>query len=138
VSQRCFVQTLLYHPLEPSPLYARYDIPALRLYVEGPLNRAGVVMKLGNGATYYCGRTLGAEVIPGSDGTCGPTVGPQCPDCVSAQATLAGQPVNRVGESGGWPGSHTSPRRVPLISAVVMLSCYLPFPFPLPWVQASP
>jgi hypothetical protein len=29
----------------------------------------------------YCGRRLGVEAIPGSDGRCGPNNGPQCADC---------------------------------------------------------
>eukprot|EP00565_Helicotheca_tamesis_P002605 CAMPEP_0185726204 /NCGR_PEP_ID=MMETSP1171-20130828/2259_1 /TAXON_ID=374046 /ORGANISM="Helicotheca tamensis, Strain CCMP826" /LENGTH=253 /DNA_ID=CAMNT_0028394517 /DNA_START=359 /DNA_END=1120 /DNA_ORIENTATION=- len=29
----------------------------------------------------YCGRYLGERAIPGSDGWCGPTDGPQCADC---------------------------------------------------------
>ena len=36
-------------------------------------------------ANLYCGRTLGADVIPGSDGRCGPNSGPQCPSCLRAQ-----------------------------------------------------
>ena len=30
---------------------------------------------------YYCGRQLGVEAIPGSDGRCGPYDGPQCQGC---------------------------------------------------------
>lgn len=30
---------------------------------------------------FYCGRNLGESIIPLSDGRCGPTSGPQCPDC---------------------------------------------------------
>lgn len=30
---------------------------------------------------FYCGRRLGKERIPGSDGQCGPNSGPQCEDC---------------------------------------------------------
>ena len=47
-------------------------------------NRAGVVMARGRGRAHdlwYCGRVLGASAIPGSDGQCGPTNGPQCADC---------------------------------------------------------
>ena len=47
-------------------------------------NRAGVHMALGTGSganTLYCGRMLGEEYIPGSDGRCGPNNGPQCADC---------------------------------------------------------
>jgi hypothetical protein len=29
----------------------------------------------------YCGRDLGRSAIPGSDGQCGPSNGPQCADC---------------------------------------------------------
>jgi hypothetical protein len=36
----------------------------------------------GNGeARFYCGRRLGREAIPGSDGQCGPTNGPLCGSC---------------------------------------------------------
>jgi ankyrin repeat protein len=48
------------------------------------LNRAGIEMKLGTGSgssVYYCGRALGYDAIPGSDGRCGPNNGPQCDDC---------------------------------------------------------
>ena len=48
------------------------------------INKAGVTASLGSGrcdATYYCGRRLGREIIPGSDGQCGPNNGPSCPDC---------------------------------------------------------
>ena len=41
-------------------------------------------MALGTGSganTLYCGRMLGQEAIPGSDGRCGPNNGPQCADC---------------------------------------------------------
>jgi hypothetical protein len=47
-------------------------------------NHAGVPVSLGKGKyskTYYCSRVLGPDIIPGSDGQCGPINGPQCPDC---------------------------------------------------------
>ena len=45
-------------------------------------NMAGVEMKPGtDGVTYYCGRRMGKDIIPHSDGRCGPSNGPQCPDC---------------------------------------------------------
>jgi hypothetical protein len=47
-------------------------------------NRAGIQVKAGSGSTshlLYCGRRLGRDAIPGSDGQCGPNNGPQCPDC---------------------------------------------------------
>jgi len=34
---------------------------------------------------YYCGRYLGTEAIPGSDGKCGPNSGPQCSSCCRFQ-----------------------------------------------------
>mmetsp|Transcript_57193 Transcript_57193/g.100091 ORF Transcript_57193/g.100091 Transcript_57193/m.100091 type:complete len:387 (+) Transcript_57193:84-1244(+) len=62
------------------------------------LNEAGVPMRLGQkdskdstqdgDSTYYCGRNLGLDRIPGSDGVCGPVSGPQCEDCKKAQAKL--------------------------------------------------
>ena len=62
------------------------------------LNDAGVPMELGNSGdypgydgsrTFYCGRKLGSSVIPGSDGQCGPSAGPQCLDCKRAQQRMA-------------------------------------------------
>ena len=49
-----------------------------------PVNRANVPVALGTKSgskSYYCGRRLGLDLIPGSDGQCGPNNGPQCPDC---------------------------------------------------------
>lgn len=34
---------------------------------------------------FYCGRRLGGEAIPDSDGRCGPTNGPQCKSCQRLQ-----------------------------------------------------
>ena len=48
------------------------------------LNKANVPVSLGTGSgksNYYCGRFLGREAIPQSDGRCGPNNGPQCDDC---------------------------------------------------------
>jgi hypothetical protein len=48
-------------------------------------NRAGFAMAPGSETgLLYCGRRMGVAVIPGSDGQCGPTNGPQCPDCIAA------------------------------------------------------
>ena len=45
-------------------------------------NRLNRAIKLGSdGNKYYCGRRQGTDLIPQSDGRCGPTNGPQCPDC---------------------------------------------------------
>mmetsp|Transcript_96631 Transcript_96631/g.259813 ORF Transcript_96631/g.259813 Transcript_96631/m.259813 type:complete len:266 (+) Transcript_96631:2-799(+) len=35
---------------------------------------------------FYCGRNLGTAAIPGSDGRCGPSNGPQCSSCKRYQA----------------------------------------------------
>mmetsp|Transcript_145493 Transcript_145493/g.464955 ORF Transcript_145493/g.464955 Transcript_145493/m.464955 type:complete len:185 (+) Transcript_145493:2277-2831(+) len=35
---------------------------------------------------FYCGRNLGEAAIPGSDGRCGPSNGPQCSSCKRYQA----------------------------------------------------
>ena len=43
-------------------------------------------------ATKYCGRQLGVDAIPGSDGRCGPTNGPQCADCKSGRPSQNVQP----------------------------------------------
>jgi hypothetical protein len=58
----------------------------------GLRNAAGAPMQLGDergqaasGNVFYCGRRLGRREIPGSDGTCGPSYGPQCADCLAYQ-----------------------------------------------------
>jgi hypothetical protein len=38
--------------------------------------------------SWYCGRNLGPEAIPYSDGQCGPTSGPQCASCKWTQNNL--------------------------------------------------
>ncbi len=50
-------------------------------------NRAGSPMHQ-VGEWMYCGRELGKLAIPGSDGRCGPTAGPQCVDCSFSQNAL--------------------------------------------------
>jgi hypothetical protein len=48
------------------------------------LNRAGAAMNRGaKTGLMYCGRFLGRELLPGSNGYCGPNGGPQCVDCVA-------------------------------------------------------
>lgn len=44
-------------------------------------NKDGVLMSMGTSGRYYCGRFLGKDQIPGSDGRCGPTNGSQCKSC---------------------------------------------------------
>lgn len=39
--------------------------------------------------TMYCGRSLGSGEIPGSDGQCGPTNGPQCADCQAGPVLMS-------------------------------------------------
>ena len=39
-----------------------------------------------NVSLFYCGRHLGRDAIPGSDGRCGPTNGPQCESCKRLQS----------------------------------------------------
>lgn len=36
----------------------------------------------------YCERKLGVERIPGSDGQCGPSNGPQCSKCQERQRSI--------------------------------------------------
>ncbi len=45
---------------------------------------------------HYCGRHLGREAIPGSDGQCGPDNGPQCASC---KRLTAAPPLNNVFQS---------------------------------------
>ena len=58
-----------------------------------PINSDGAVMartqnpNRGDEGKYYCGRRLGRDRIPGSDGQCGPNNGPQCPSCMLTDAT---------------------------------------------------
>jgi len=53
-------------------------------------NDEGAAVKLGTAAgftsKYYCARVLGPNAIPGSNGRCGPTNGPQCPSCKRFQS----------------------------------------------------
>jgi hypothetical protein len=74
----------------------------------GPLNDEGAPVALGNDElagtrhdgrrTVYCGRRLGGDAIPGSDGVCGPTSGPACPSCDRFLASL----VNDDGDAVSW------------------------------------
>jgi len=53
------------------------------------VNSEGAQMRLGvDRFTYYCGRRLGVERIPNSDGCCGPDEGPQCDACYRVQLQL--------------------------------------------------
>jgi hypothetical protein len=55
---------------------------------------------------WYCGRYLGMDVMPGSDGHCGPHDGPACPACAyfSANAATGGPEKDRKVKTG--TGAH--------------------------------
>lgn len=58
-------------------------------------NRAGCVIRRGSdkwSSNYYCGRMLGSQAIPGSDGQCGPNTGPSCLDCQAGPYAAAAGP----------------------------------------------
>ena len=63
--------------------------PDCRKATKPSKNAAGFVVSWGLGFTFknvlYCGRNLGTDAIPGSDGHCGPNDGPQCSDCRKLQ-----------------------------------------------------
>jgi hypothetical protein len=67
-------------------------LPHHRPTTSEPLvNRAGAAVKPGRGGmVVYCGRNLGKAEIPGSDGVCGPSNGPQCSDCAFSFPVVAG------------------------------------------------
>lgn len=48
---------------------------------------------------YYCGRNLGKSVIPGSDGRCGPNMGPQCSSCLRYRPATDAEAYLRLGPS---------------------------------------
>jgi len=57
-------------------------------------NLAGAEMKRsGQTALFYCNRYLGASLIPGSDGRCGPNNGPQCADCKACENVVDLRPT---------------------------------------------
>ena len=131
-----FLSTLLKTSITRSKIGNIYDIESIQEYLEylfdarrnkmfepknepknevskeGCLvNRAGVRISLGTTGLgedlYYCGRNLGMDMIPDSDGFCGPNNGPQCPDCIGFVAVL---PIDAQGHSmrfTEWsPGGH--------------------------------
>lgn len=67
----------------------------------GRANDEGAPVALGTAEGYkyhwYCGRDLGRDAIPGSDGRCGPLDGPQCQSCKKFQN--GGAPVPPRAES---------------------------------------
>jgi len=63
-------------------------------------NAAGATVAWGRSLScktvLYCGRRLGKSAIPGSDGYCGPSDGPQCADCKTLQHS-GGRHTGRIG-----------------------------------------
>eukprot|EP00656_Telonema_subtile_P012989 TRINITY_DN16580_c0_g1_i2.p1 TRINITY_DN16580_c0_g1~~TRINITY_DN16580_c0_g1_i2.p1 ORF type:complete len:568 (+),score=164.67 TRINITY_DN16580_c0_g1_i2:454-2157(+) len=53
--------------------------------------------------TVYCGEHVGTVLLPGSDGHCGPSNGPQCAQCEEHEAAS----VNSLGHAVRWGGNHT-------------------------------
>lgn len=52
---------------------------------------------------YYCAQRIGVGRLPGSDGTCGPNNGPQCPSCEMFQEQVSSKAAEQApcGEEGG-------------------------------------
>eukprot|EP00403_Amphidinium_massartii_P003350 CAMPEP_0178382990 /NCGR_PEP_ID=MMETSP0689_2-20121128/6774_1 /TAXON_ID=160604 /ORGANISM="Amphidinium massartii, Strain CS-259" /LENGTH=318 /DNA_ID=CAMNT_0020003203 /DNA_START=89 /DNA_END=1045 /DNA_ORIENTATION=- len=78
-------------------------------------NDEGVRVALGQGPCshrYYCGRELGKEELPGSDGRCGPNNGPQCPSCHRFQVGQLGRVAHRehIAEATRYPRWFTQRR----------------------------
>jgi len=48
-------------------------------------NSDGYYITRGERSAFYCGRYIGTDKLPGSDGYCGPTNGPQCRPCLKLQ-----------------------------------------------------
>ena len=68
-------------------------------------NNEGARMIFGSGRTstvLYCGRRLGRDLIPRSDGQCGPINGPQCRSCTQGPTAPMFYQLNRgIVPSGG-------------------------------------
>ena len=89
--------------LEPEPevaeLLAAQTLVEVEALGDAPsfANDDGAVVAPGRSSSsthkYYCGRELGREAIPDSDGGCGPSNGPQCPSCKRFQASLPHHPT---------------------------------------------
>lgn len=75
-------------------------------------NRSGFLMvKSSKTVTFYCGRKLGKQLIPGSDGQCGPNDGPQCADCKFISDLQGGTKLGATFSIGdkieaNWKGRH--------------------------------
>eukprot|EP00900_Chrysochromulina_parva_P001217 jgi/Chrpa1/11096/Chrysochromulina_OHIO_Genome00022610-RA len=95
-----------------------------------PVNDEGALVALGTDEyafighdgrlKFYCGRHLGTDAIPGSDGRCGPTGGPACASCSRFQTRLVndegdiiafGTPIGCQGTF--YCGKHKGPIAIP-------------------------
>jgi hypothetical protein len=83
---QCPVSRLLHTPV---PRVTPVAHPPVPLPLQADLGYHQHKQKLGRGPgadKYYCGRVIGVELLPGSDGVCGPDNGPQCTHCANFQA----------------------------------------------------
>ena len=80
-------RTTIHHRLPLPPVVASFGrtvTPGLPMPIVYK-NRAGFRMGHGHfdcSHKLYCGRSMGVDNIPGSNGVCGPNTGPQCSDCL--------------------------------------------------------
>ena len=87
---------------------------------QGLKERFGRTQSRENGK-FYCGRKLGIQTIPGSDGRCGPKNGPQCKDCELADIPQKAPKEKKV----------KAPKVIddePKPSLIQIVSCYINSP----------
>ncbi len=111
---------------------------------DGPLvNDDGAPVNLGQpgkewrgqngGELYFCGRRLGRQAIPGSDGQCGPTHGPQCSSCKRFQdAFQSGEVLNDEGAR-VWLSRHMLLVSARVFDHEFLYCCRRPNPPPAPF-----
>ena len=83
-------------------------------------NDEGAAVKMSQ-QLYYCGRQLGREAIPNSDGGCGPTNGPQCASCKRFAAPKPIKVTLKAGQ-GGKQLAWCLPSGVPLMDGITELA----------------
>jgi hypothetical protein len=107
-----------------------FPLPPMPMPVAHPVNDEGALVALGTDEyafighdgrlKFYCGRHLGTDAIPGSDGRCGPTGGPACASCSRFQTRLVndegdiiafGTPIGCQGTF--YCGKHKGPIAIP-------------------------
>jgi hypothetical protein len=85
-------------------------------------NISGAVMtRSSQTGLLYCGRNLGRNVIPGSDGFCGPNNGPQCSDCkfsVASVSSSSAAPSSFPSLSGAFGSTPMAAPSAPALSAL--------------------